>query len=206
MQKKRFNEQIRELPAYHQLAFGVVLSERFLPNYFAFFLVEQWGNPMVLLNGIDLLKNVIAREKHSMSEINMIDELIETVTPDMEEFPSNTLASMALDVSSMLHECFSFVGNKNPQHIEECSAISIDTLKMYVQKRDNLPYDMPIDALELHFANDKLIISEIEYQTQLLNELLPRPKINNRLYMDKTMQAPNLSFNHFPGVRNRVAV
>jgi uncharacterized protein YjaG (DUF416 family) len=206
MQQKRLNEQIRELPAYHQLAFGVVLSERFLPNYFAFFLVEQWGNPMVLLNGIDLLKNVIAREKHTMSEINMIDELIETVTPDMEEFPSNTLASMALDVSSMLHECFSFVSNKNPQHIEECSAISIDTLKLYVQKRDNLPYDMPIDALEFHFANDQLIISEIEYQTQLLNELLPRPKINNRLYMDKTMQAPNLSFNHFPGVRNRVAV
>ena len=47
--------------------------------------------------------------------------------------------------------------------------------------------------------------NEIEYQINLLNELEPKPKINNRLYMDKTMQAPNLSFSHLPGMKRLVA-
>ena len=199
--QRQINHKIRQLPPYHQLAFGVMLSERFLPNYFAFFLVEQWGNPMVLLNGIDLLKNIVSREAYDDSERRMIDALIESVTPDMEEFPANSLASLALDVSSMLHECFEFAQDKNPRHIELCSEISLDTLRMYVQKKDNLPYDLPVSALDKYFSNDKLINNEIEYQMNLLDELMPRPKISNQLYMDKTVQAPNLSFSHLPGVR-----
>lgn len=203
--QEHINAKIRQLPPYHQLAFGVVLSERFLPNYFAFFLVEQWGNPMVLLNGIDLLKNIIAQETFEDNELRQIDGLIETNTPDMEEFPANTLASLALDVSSMLHECFEFVRDRNPRHIELCSEISLDTLRMYVQKRDKLPHDLPVAALDQYFSQDKLLNNEIEYQIKLLDELMPRPKINNRLYMNQTILAPNLNFGHLPGVR-RVAV
>ncbi len=204
--EEQIGKKIGLLPPYHQLAFGVMLSERFLPNYFAFFLVEQWGNPMVLLNGIDLLKNIIARETYEENELRFIDEQMENVTPDMEAFPANTLASLALDVSSMLHECFEFVRDRDPRHIELCSSISLDTLRMYVQKRDELPHDLPALALEKHLSQDKLMQSEIEYQTKLLAELKPRPKINNRLFMDKTLQAPNLAFGHLPGVWGRVAV
>ncbi len=218
--QQQINEKVRQLPPYHQLAFGVMLSERFLPNYFAFFLVEQWGNPMVLLNGIDLLKNIISREAYDDSELLLIDESIETalfsifslcppsietVTPDMEEFPANTLASLALDVSSMLGECLAFVRDRDARHIELCSAISLDTLRMYVQKRDELPHDLPVAELNQYLSQDKLMNNEIEYQINLLNELELRPKINNRLYMDKTMQAPNLNFSHLPGVMGRVA-
>lgn len=201
MLQKQINDSIRELPLYHQLAFGVVLSERFLPNYFAFFLLEQWGNPMGLLNGIDLLKDIISKEEFDQEELRMIDEMIETVTPDMEEFPGNTLASLALDVSSMLHECFAFVLDRDSRHIELCSEISFDTLGMYVQKRDELPHDLPISELNNYLSNDTLIHSEIEFQTGLLNELKRISKISNKLYMDKTMKAPNLSFSHLPGLR-----
>ena len=199
--QQQINEKIRQLPPFHQLAFGVMLSERFLPNYFAFFLVEQWGNPMVLLNGIDLLKNIVTREAYEENELRLIDDLIENVTPDMEEFPANSLASLALDVSSMLHECFQFARDKNPRHIELCSEISLDTLRMYVQKRDELPYDLPTAQLDKHLSQDKLINSEIAYQINLLNELKPRPTISNKLYMDNTLRAPNLSFSHLPGLR-----
>jgi uncharacterized protein YjaG (DUF416 family) len=199
-------EKIEILPQYHQLAFGVMLSERFLPNYFAFFLVEQWGNPMVLLNGIDLLKSIIASETYEESELLFIDEAIENVTPDMEAFPANTLASLALDVSSMLHECFEFVRDRNPAHIALCAQISLDTLSMYVQKRDDLPHDLPALALEQHLSQDALMQNEIAWQIKLLTDLKPRPKISNRLFMDTTLQAPNLAFGHLPGIKSRVAV
>ena len=204
--QQQINEQIRQLPPYHQLAFGTMLSERFLPNYFAFFLVEQWGNPMVLLNGIGLLKNIASGETFDEGELRLMDELTETITPDMEEFPANTLASLALDVSSMLHECFEFVRDKNPRHIELCSEISLDTLRMYVQKRDELPHDLPFAELDQYLLEDELLHSETEYQISLLNDLKPTLKISHRLYLDKTLQAPNLSFNHFPGVLGRVVV
>jgi len=204
--RQQIGEKIKSLPPYHQLAFGVILSERFLPNYFAFFLMEQWGNPMVLLNGIDLLKNIVSKEEHDDSELQLIDELIEAVTPDMDEFPGNTLASLALDVSSMLHECFLFARDKNTRHIALCSEISLDTLGVYVQKRDELPHDLPVAELNKYFSKDELISNEIEYQINLLNELKPTLKISNKLYMDKTIKAPNLSFSHLPGLHRRVAV
>ncbi len=37
---------------------------------------------MVLLNGIDLLKNIVARQKFDFDELQLIDNLIESVTPE----------------------------------------------------------------------------------------------------------------------------
>lgn len=45
--QRQINTKIQALTLYHQLAFGIILSERNLPNYFAFYLDEDWGNPMV---------------------------------------------------------------------------------------------------------------------------------------------------------------
>ena len=126
--RKKINQKISLLPTYHKLAYAVMLSERFLPNYFAFYLAEHWGNPMILLNGIDLLKSIIRQGTYNPDELQIIDDFIEEVTPDMEDFPSNILASFALDISSMLYECFSFVKTRETKHIELCSQISFDSL------------------------------------------------------------------------------
>ena len=142
--QEQINYKISLLPTYHQLAFAVMLSERFLPNYFAFYLAEQWGNPMILLNGIDLLKNIIRQGTYNPEELKIIDDFIEDITPDMADFPSNILASFALDVSSMLYECFSFVKNLKTKHIELCSQISFESLEMYIQKRDNFTPWSPV--------------------------------------------------------------
>ncbi|MCB1192136.1 MAG: DUF416 family protein [Leptospiraceae bacterium] len=184
------NQKISLLSQERQLAFGIILSERFLPNYFAFYFVEKWGNPMVLLNGIDLLKNIAYQGNYETSELELIDELIESITPDLDDFPSNILASMALDVSSMLCECFVFVKNHNIKHIEICSSVSFGSLEMYVQKRDNLRHDLKTEELNKYFSQDSLIKHEIEYQLKLLDELTGNIKISPKLYIDKTMAAP----------------
>jgi len=191
--QKKINDKIGVLPTYHQLAFGVMLSERFLPNYFAFHFIERWGNPMILLNGIDLLKSIIRQETYDPVELHLIDDFIEEVTPDMDDFPSNILASLALDVSSMLYECFSFVKDHKTKHIELCSQISFNALEMYIQKRNNLKYDLTVQELNEFFSNDSLIKSEIDYQLNLLNELHTEAKINHKLYIEKTIKAPNIA-------------
>lgn len=40
----------------------------------------------------------------------------------MDDFGGNMPASLALDVSSMLYECFAFVRTQDARHIEICSA------------------------------------------------------------------------------------
>lgn len=199
-------EKIKKLPFRHQLAFGMILSERFLPNYFAFFLVEQWGNPMVLLNGIAWLKDITAHETYNDEERRHIDDLIDSVTPDLEMFPGNTLASLALDVSSMLHECFEFAADQRPEHMAQCAAIALDTLCLYVQKRDQLPHDLPAAVLDQYLGQDALWQHELAYQLQLLDELALEPSLSPSLYLDKTLHAPSLIIGHLPGVRTRVAV
>lgn len=39
--QNQINTKIQALSLYHQLAFGVMLAERYLPNYFAFHLAEN---------------------------------------------------------------------------------------------------------------------------------------------------------------------
>ena len=190
--QKQINNEISLLPVYHQLAFGVMLSERFLPNYFAFHYIEKWGNPMILLNGIDLLKNIIRQESFDPIEIELIDNFIEDATPDMDDFSGSISASLALDCSSMIYECFEFVKNKNIKHIESCSQISFSSLEMYIQVRDKLSYDLSALELNNYFAKDNLINNEIKYQFDLLAELRKDLKINNKLYIEQTINAPNI--------------
>ena len=191
--QQEISNKINLLPVYHQLAFGIMLSERFLPNYFAFHFVERRGNPMILLNGIDLLKTIVRQESYDSVELQLIDNLIEDVTPDMDDFPGNVLASFALDVSSMLYECFSFVKDNKSKHLELCSRISMNSLEMFVQNRDSLKFDLTLTELNEYFKKDVLIGTEIEYQMSLLNELLSDAKINNKLYIEKTLKAPNIA-------------
>ena len=61
---------------------------------------------------------------------------------------------------------------------------------MYIQKRDNLRYDLTIDELNEYFSKDNLINSEIEYQLNLLRDLNTDTTINNKLYIEKTIKAP----------------
>jgi len=94
---------------------------------------------MVLLNGIDLLKSSIAQKHADPEELELINKLIESVTPDLEDFPGNPLASLALDVSSMIAECFAFVRDEKPRHIELCSAISFSSLELFLQVHEQVP-------------------------------------------------------------------
>lgn len=198
--------KITKLPPDHQLAFGLMLSERFLPNYFAFFLVEQWGNPMALLNGVTWIQNTIARQSFDEEERQHLDDLIEGVTPDMEQFPGNILASLAIDVSSMLHECFEFVADRRPERMAQCAEIALDSLRMYIQKRDHLPHDLPAVALDQQLNQDVLIQQELSYQLQLLDDLALLPPLGPSLYLHKTLDAPNLVLGHLPDVRGQVAI
>lgn len=197
--QEKIKKSIRTLPTYHQLAFGVMLTERFLPNYFAFHLIEHWGNPMVLLNGIDLLKDIVAQKSHDAEDLQMIDDLIESVTPDMDDFGGNYIASLALDVSSMLHECFVFVKTLDSRHIEICSEVSFESLALYLQKRDQIPHDISAKALDARLASDPLIRQESDFQLNLLRDLAQQVHIDHKLYIMQTLSAPNLRFREMAG-------
>ena len=192
--QRQINTKIQALPLYHQLAFGIILSERYLPNYFAFYLDENWGNPMVLLNGIDLLKSSIAQKYADPEELELIDKLIESVSPDLEDFPGNPLASLALDVSSMIAECFAFVRDEKPRHIELCSAISFSSLEMYLQVHDQVPHDTSAMELDVQFSGHALVHEEVEYQLGVLDALKPEPKISSKLFIENTLKVPKVDW------------
>jgi uncharacterized protein YjaG (DUF416 family) len=192
IKKEQLQEKIINLNPESQLSFAIILCERFLPNYFAFYLMEHWGNPMVLLNAVDLLKNVVLTNNWNDPELLRLDQLTEEITPDMDDFPANTLASLALDVSSMIHECFCFAQTQQGNHIWQCSQIVFSSLEMYIQKRDNLRYDLTYKELTEHLNNDKLILNEITFQNDLLDELKNTIKISNKLFIDKSLLQPSI--------------
>lgn len=192
--QRQINTKIQALPLYHQLAFGIILSERYLSNYFAFYLAENWGNPMVLLNGIDLLKSSIAQKHADPEELELIDKLIESVTPDLEDFAGNPLASLALDVSSMIAECFAFVRDEQPRHIQLCSAISFSSLELFLQVHEQVPHDLSAMELDVQFSGHSLVREEVEYQLGVLDALKPEPKISSKLFIENTLKVPKVDW------------
>lgn len=110
-------------------------------------------------------------------------------------------ASLALDVSSMLYECFAFVRTQDARHIEICSAISFDSLALYVQKRDKIPHNLSSAELETRLKNESLLLREAEFQLNLLRDLAQQVHIDHKLYITQTLSAPNLRFGEMEGGR-----
>ena len=192
--QNQINEKVARLPVYHQLAFGILMTERFLSNYFAFYLIEKWGNPIVLMNTIDFLKNIIREQSYNEEELNQLDEAIENITPDMDDFPGNILASLALDVSDMFYECFAFAEKQQSRHIQNCSKIGFDSLEMYIQKKKNLSNTLSSEQINAYLTEDELIKKEITAQNQILDELAQTEDIKTKLYVQKDMEMPQIEF------------
>jgi hypothetical protein len=94
----------------------------------------------------------------------------------------------------MIAECFAFVRDQKPRHIELCSAISFSSLEIYLQVHEQAPHDLSAAALDAQFSGHALIKEEVAYQLGVLADLSPEPTINSKLFIEKTLQAPKVDW------------
>jgi hypothetical protein len=74
---------------------------------------------------------------------------------------------------------------------------------MFIQKRDNLPYNLSAIELNNYFASAPVIIHKIDYQLNVLDKLQANDTVTNRLYIEKTIKSPDI---YIPPAENLIAV
>ncbi len=166
-----------KLPLYHQLTFVYFLSKRQLPNYIVFNKKENWGNPNLLNETIDLLEKIIVSQSDFDKETNDIKEKLEKVTPDTDDFVG-FLTSLALDACATLLEGLAFLKDKDNAHIQDICNSSLDLVQMYIEYMDNADFDD-------YCFNDQLFIEELNFQLNLV-KLLEKQQVIDEIFLTET--------------------
>jgi len=160
---ENIQKRILQLPFYQQLTFVVLLAKRQLPNYMIFNIKENWGNQSLLKDAIKLLEKTIVTRNNFDTEIGIMLQKIEEVTPDTDNF-AGFLTSLALDACATIFDGLAFVKDKDTKHIQHICNSSLDLVQMYIEFRDNTDYDD-------YCFTDQLFIEELNFQKSMVEKL-----------------------------------
>lgn len=131
-----FKTNIYALSAGKQLAFTNVINKKLFFDYQEFSEKENFGNPDLLLDAINLLDNSYtnALEPESTKQL-MLD--INQACPDMDDFGGNGAYS-ALNSCAAVYESLDFLIDRNPHHIYEVGLCLINTVDSKIQEEHEL--------------------------------------------------------------------
>jgi uncharacterized protein len=160
-----FIEWLTELPdlltpliRWKRVLFLASCCERLYGNYLQFNEDTDWGDPLVLCQGIRRLWNNV--DAVDTENIKNIRNAIEAVTPDTEDF-SSAYTSAALDAATGLLESLAYCVDGELSHCVQVACLCHDSIYMFVQQRDDLDYS---NVDELRIYADPLMLSELRAQ------------------------------------------
>jgi uncharacterized protein YjaG (DUF416 family) len=140
------------------ILFLVACCERQFGNYAQFNQETGWGDPQVLCEGLQSLRNCASAVE--VASIKSIRQAIERVTPSTEDFKS-VYTSAALDAATSLLESLDYCVDGNVSHCVQVACLCRDSIYMFVQRREGYDYS---DADEVKIYADPLMVRELQAQ------------------------------------------
>jgi len=133
----RFNKQVFSIEYNKQLDLAIEVCKKLYFDYVEFSEKYKWGDKDVLLDAIKILE----QSKTQAIEKSLIQqalEKIDRVTPDMDEFGGEELASYALNACVAVYNSLLFLLDKLPKHIYEVGICLTDTIDFKIQEEHDL--------------------------------------------------------------------
>jgi uncharacterized protein len=130
---KILQSHINTLTYEKQFELALSVSKRLFPDYKDFFYENQWGDPDVLLDAIELCQ----QHKKETSE-NILKEMllkVDSVTPHTEDFEN---ASYALNACTSVYETLEFLIDNDQKHILNIGSYLTDTIDFKIQENNDL--------------------------------------------------------------------
>lgn len=174
---KKINEVIVNLDFQFQLIYLYFVSKRQLKNYISFSKIENFGNPEIISNSINTIRKTIFQEIE-IEYLEQLRGLIESASPDMEDFPSDLFASFALNTCSTIYECIEYIIDKDFERIEVITSISIRSIEAYIEKKYNIDENLDIEEIEKFVYEQDLMKNELKFQENLVNTLSFMSKVD----------------------------
>ncbi len=101
--KIKLIESLKPLSNEYRVAFAASCCERLVPNYDAFWVIENWGEPQVLHDAIEKVWAYVDGISPSKEEINSLILACNDIMPDTEEFSSIFTGLAVNSVAAIIH-------------------------------------------------------------------------------------------------------
>jgi uncharacterized protein YjaG (DUF416 family) len=152
--------QIASLSPKRRIESALKICKELFFDYQNFYEVHKWGNPDLLLDGINLSEKSL----YGNVDFNKIQELIhkiESITPDMDDFGSSEHGSYALNAAAAVFETLQFVLDKDATHIVNICSYYTDTIDMKIQvESENDLSELQIDEHRLMIKARQFLLGE----------------------------------------------
>jgi uncharacterized protein len=133
----KFKLQSCNLPKERQLSLTVWICKKLFFDYQEFADQNQWGDPDILLDAINLAEGSISKTA-DISKVNDLLAKIMEAAPDSEDFGN---ASYAINACSAVYETMEFLIDGNCEHIYNIGTCLTDTIDFKIQEEDELTED-----------------------------------------------------------------
>ena len=164
----RLARQLALLPAKHRVAFAAACSERLIPNYEAFALMERWGDSSALDRALDAAWGYLDDTPLPETLVRELIAASEAVAPDTEEFDS-LFTSAALDAAGAVIATLMCCLNGEVSEAVRAASAARDTIDMYIQQDEVLDATNP--NFEQRILAHPLMIEELSRQQQDMERL-----------------------------------
>jgi uncharacterized protein YjaG (DUF416 family) len=149
--------QISLLSPKRQLELAIKICKELFFEYQNFSEFYKWGNPDLLLDGINLSEKAL-NDNMDLPKIKELIPKIDSVTPDMDDFGSE-LASYALNASASVYEALEFLIDGDTRHVVNICTYYTDTVDFKVQEEAELTEEQ-IDKHPLMIKARRFLLTE----------------------------------------------
>lgn len=132
-----FNKQVFSLDNNKRLTFAIAVCKKLYFDYVDFSDKYQWGDKDVLIDAINILEQSQTQEINE-NLVGQTLEKINSVTPDMDDFGGEELASYALNSCVAVCNSLEFLLDKLPKHIYDVGICLTDTIDFKIQENFGL--------------------------------------------------------------------
>ena len=154
----KFNKQVFALDYDRQLTLAIDVCKKLSFDYVGFSEKYSLGDKDILLDAIKLVeqsKTGGIKQSLIAKTLNQLD----TITPDMDDFGSDELASYALNACVAVYNSLQFISDKQPKHIYDIGICLTDTIDFRVQEKQTLT-EQEIDNNPLMIEARKYLIEK----------------------------------------------
>jgi uncharacterized protein len=133
----KFNKQVFSIDDNKRMALAIEVCKKLYFDYVKFSDKFQCGDKDVLLDAIDILEQSKTLEINK----NLLDQTlrkIDMITPDMDDFGGEEIASYALNSCVAVYSSLEFLLDKSPKHIYDVGICLTDTIDFKIQENEDL--------------------------------------------------------------------
>ena len=151
-----------------RLTFALSCAERMLPNYRRFVRENDWGDPLVLREALDLGWSWLENHRISSDAARRLRDACFEQAPHTEDF-SSILVSSALDAANSAANIAELLIEPDVEKAVEIASYGRDTVDMYVQELEDMPPNAP--DLEERIRRHEMMQRELTRQREAIEAI-----------------------------------